>query len=55
MFDVELRRSRSNFATCKIFEFQTSSEVKESEKRRERRKERKKETVLKEISMHTFV
>ena len=55
MSDVELRSNRSNFTTCKISEafklHQKSKRARHSES--EGKKERK--TVLKEISMHTFV
>ena len=58
MSDVELRSSRSNFATFKISEafklHQKSKRARNSEKEGKKRK-KERETVLKEISMHTFV
>ena len=57
MSDVELRSSRSNFATCKIFEafklHQKSMRARNSE--RKRKKERERDRIEKKNSMHRFV
>ena len=59
MSDVQLRSSRSNFATCKISEafklHQKSKRARNSDKEGKKERKKERETVLKEISMHTFV